>query len=92
MKHLRELLSGRFQTLSTGRVLSAMFAVFALIVLSLVVHRMLGITDPALLTAWNGTLGTLGGVLLGLVGVPYSATKLTGSLSDIIAAIKKRSD
>jgi hypothetical protein len=89
-KHLHAMLSGRFQTLSTGRVLSATFAAFTLVTLALVVWRMLGIHDPALLHEWTQALQPLGAVLFGLTGLPYSATKVTGSLQDLIGAIRKK--
>lgn len=89
-KHLHAMLSGRFQTLSTGRVLSVTFGLFTLVVLSLVVWKMLGIHDPALLHEWVAALPALGSVLFGLTGLPYTANRVTGSLQDLIGAIRKK--
>lgn len=87
--HTKAMLSGRYGTISTGRVLSVVFGAFTLVVMALVVRRMLTISDPALLHEWVNALPALGGVLFGLTGLPYSATKVTGSLADVIAAVRK---
>jgi hypothetical protein len=92
LAHAKDMISGRYGTVSSGRVLSFIFGLFTLVVLTLVVKRMLSITDPALMHEWVAALPALGGVLFGLTGLPYSATKAASSLAEIIAAIRKRGD
>ena len=69
------MLSGKHGTLSAGRVLSCVFAVFTVIVLGLVTRKALGIIDPALLHEWVEAFPALGSVCLGLTGIPYGGTK-----------------
>jgi hypothetical protein len=92
ISHLKAMLSGKYGTISTGRVLSVVFGAFTLVVMALVVRRMLSIDSPALLHEWVSALPALGGVLLGLTGLPYSVNRATASLADVIAAIRKGRD
>jgi len=46
------MLSGKYGTISTARVVSCVFALFTLIVLSLVIRHMLAINNASLLHEW----------------------------------------
>ena len=89
-KHLKDMLSGRYQTLSTGRVLSVLFGLFSIVVLSLVIHHMLALKDPSLLHEWVNALTPLTSALFALTGLPYSATKASASITELISALKRR--
>jgi hypothetical protein len=64
-------------------------SIFSMIVLSLILHRQLTTNDPAMVTAQASTLQWWGSTLLGLVTAPYAVGKFSGSIRDLIAAVKR---
>jgi hypothetical protein len=69
-EHIKDVLSGKYGTISTARVVSCVFALFTLIVLSLVIKHMLAIDSAPRLHEWVEAIPALGGVLVGLTGCP----------------------
>jgi hypothetical protein len=65
---------------------------FSMAVIAVIVRHMLALHSPAELTAWTSALQTIGGVLVGLAGLPYTANRLTGGLGEIVSALRKRGD
>jgi hypothetical protein len=63
-------------------------SVYAMVVLAIVLHHLLNISDPAMLASWTSILQVLGSVLAALAGLPYACGKVTGGLGEIVAAIK----
>lgn len=82
-KHIKDMLSGRYGTLSSARVLMFVFSLVSITILIAVFRHMLKLTDPALLAVWIGGLPSIGGILIGLVAAPYTVNKGANSISDL---------
>jgi hypothetical protein len=63
-----------------------------MVVIAVILAHMLSLHSPQELTAWTNTLQVTGSILAALAGLPYAAGKLTGSLGEIVAAIKRKSE
>lgn len=88
-RHLKNMLSGRYGTISSARVLMVIFSLFSLVLTGLLFRHMFREQDPAKLAMWLGALPAITGLLVGLISGPYAINKGAGSLSDIINAIRK---
>jgi hypothetical protein len=66
--------------------------VFAMAVIGVIVHHMLQLHQPGEIGAWTSAIQTIGAILVGLAGLPYTANRLTGGLESVVAAIKKRGE
>lgn len=88
-KHIKDMLSGRYGTISSARVLMVVFALFAMSILASIIHRMLGINQPELLSVWIGGLPAIGGILVALIATPYTVNKSSEAISDIVSAVSQ---
>lgn len=84
-KHLKDMLSGRYGTISSARVLMFLFSGVAIGILLAVFHHLMLIDNPALLAVWIGGLPSIGGILIGLVAAPYTINKGANSISDLFS-------
>lgn len=82
-KHLKDMLSGRYGTVSSARVLMFVFSAVAIGILLAVFRHLMKIDNPALLAVWIGGLPSIGGILVGLVAAPYTVNKGANSISDL---------
>lgn len=88
--HIKWMLSGRYGTISSARVLSFLNATFSFIVMSFLLHRELTATTPEMVTAVASSLSFWGPILMGLSSAPYAINKAGASITEIITAIKKK--
>lgn len=84
-KHLKDMLSGRYGTISSARVMMVVFGAVAIGILIAVFHHMMQIDRPELLAVWIGGLPAIGGILIGLVAAPYTVNKGANSISDLFS-------
>ena len=84
-KHIKDMLSGRHGTISSARVMMFVFATLSIGLLLAVFHHMFKITNPELLSVWVGGLPSIGGILVALCSVPYTANKGFASMQDLLA-------
>jgi hypothetical protein len=84
--HIKAMLSGRHGTISSARVMMFLFGTLSVGLLLAVFRHMFKITNPELLSVWIGGLPSIGGILVALCSVPYTANKGFNSMQDILAA------
>jgi hypothetical protein len=92
LSHAKSAVTGPSGRISSSRCMMIVTGVFAMVVIAVIVEHMLQLHSPQELAAWCAALQTVGGILVALAGLPYTCGKLSGSLGEIVAAIKKRGD
>lgn len=84
-KHIKDMLSGRYGTISSARVMMVIFGGVSIGILIAVFRHMMAIDRPELLAVWIGGLPSIGGILIGLVAAPYTVNKGANSVSDLFS-------
>jgi hypothetical protein len=75
---------------SSARILSSLFALLAIVVVAVIVHRLVDIKDVSLLSVWlNDGIPNMGKLLTGLVAAPYFVNKASNTISDLTAMFRR---
>ncbi|HEY1947232.1 MAG TPA: hypothetical protein VGG97_09520 [Bryobacteraceae bacterium] len=75
---------------SSARILSALFAILAIVVVGIIVYRLVKINDVPLLQVWlSDGIPNVGKLLTGLVAAPYFVNKASNTISDITAMFRR---
>jgi hypothetical protein len=81
---------GEGGTVSSARILSALFAILAIVVVGIIVYRLVKINDVPLLTVWlSDGIPNVGKLLTGLVAAPYFVNKASNTISDLTAMFRR---
>ena len=86
---VKSILSDQPGSQSSSRLLMLVFAVFALIVLSCYIYVMSRSHDVERVRILANALPFIFSGCAALLGIPYSVGKISSSVSDIIASLRK---